>query len=564
MSESNDASWDESVDLLVIGSGAAAMTAALVAHDRGGRALLIEKSDRYGGSSAMSGGSLWIPNNHLMLEVDLNDTPEDALTYLKAVTRGAVPEEKLRAYVDEAPKMLAYLTDRTHLQCAALARYTDYYPGAPGSKPGGRSVEAETFDGRLLGDDLLQMREASIQTLIMKRVSMTAREARTMLVRTRGWATLTLRLMARYAADVRWRFRSRRDRALTMGNALVGRLRFSLIERDVPLWLNTPARELVMEHGRVVGVVAERQGRPLRIRASRGVVLAAGGFEGSQAMREQNLPNPTRVEWSAANKQNTGDAINMGVAVGAAVDLMDDAWWGPTTCVPGEEHARMLVIEKGLPGSILVNRSGERFVNEAAPYIDVVNAMYAKNSVPAYLIFDSRFRRKYPFGPLLQSSQQPDWAIPKRLLDKDYLCKADTLGALAVQLGIDAAGLVRTVEKIGQYARTGTDLDFHRGENIFDRYYGDREVKPNACLAPLETPPYYAIKAYAGELGTKGGLRTDASARVLSEQGAVIPGLYAIGNCSASIMDRSYPGAGSTLGPGMTFGYVAARDAIDT
>ncbi len=566
MTETASGGWDHSVDLLVVGSGAGAMTAAITARDRGADVLLIEKTDRYGGSSAMSGGSLWIPNNHLMLDAEVNDTAADALMYLEAATAGRVSKEKLHAYVDTAPKMLRYLCDRTHLRCQALPHYCDYYPTLPGSKPGARSIEAETFDGRLLGEDVLRLREPAIQTLIMSRVSMTAAEARILLVRSRGWMALTLRLMLRYALDISWRLRSKRDRALTMGNALVGRLRLSLQDRGVPLWLETPARELVVEGGRVVGVVAERGGKTIRIQARRGVVLAAGGFEGSQALREKYLPGPTRAEWSAANRHNTGDALQMGLAVGAATDFLDDAWWGPTTCVPGEENARMLVIEKGLPGSILVNKAGERFVNEAAPYIDVVRGMYEKSrpdapSVPAYLVFDARFRRSYPFGPLLQATQQPDWAIPANLKN-GYLRKSDTLRGLAAEMGIDPEGLEATVRKVNEYARTGEDLDFHRGENLFDRYYGDKNVRPNPCLAPLAEPPFYAIEAYAGDLGTKGGLRTDARARVLKESGEAFAGLYAIGNCSAAVMGPTYAGAGATLGPAMTFGYLAAHDAI--
>jgi 3-oxosteroid 1-dehydrogenase len=563
---SDEEPWDRTVDLLIVGSGAGAMAAAITAHDRGASVLLVEKSRVYGGASAMSGGSLWIPNNHLMTEADVNDSPEDALRYLERTTAGTVSEARLRAYVESAPKMLEYLCERTRLRVTALPNYCDYYPSTPGARPGGRSVEADYFDGRLLGDELLRLREPAVQVLVLGRVMMTARDARTMLVRSRGWVGLLLRLMGRYWSDVGWRLRSKRDRTLTMGNALVGMLRRSLMDRGVPLWLETPARELVVEGGRVTGLVAERGGRPLRIRATRGVVLAAGGFEGSQALRERHLPHPTRAEWSAANPENTGDVLAMGLAAGAAVDLMDEAWWGPTTCVPGEATARMLVIEKGLPGSILVNRRGQRFVNEASPYIDVVKGMYEAHTpespaVPAYLVFDASFRRRYPFGPLLQSSQQPDWAIPRRLTN-GYLRKAETIEGLAAQLGVDAAGLAATVARFREYARSGKDLEFHRGENIFDRYYGDKKVRPNACLAPLDTPPYYGIEVYAGELGTKGGLAVDERARVLSEGGEPIPGLYAIGNCSAALMGRTYAGAGATLGPAMTFGFVAARDAV--
>jgi 3-oxosteroid 1-dehydrogenase len=251
--------------------------------------------------------------------------------------------------------------------------------------------------------------------------------------------------------------------------------------------------------------------------------------------------------------------------IGAAVDLMDDAWWGPTTVVPGEARARMLVIEKSLPGSILVNKRGERYVNEALPYVDVVNAMYAHNqpdapSVPSYLVFDATYRYKYPCGPFLQGSVQPDWSLPKRL-KQEYLKKADTIEGLAALLGLDAASLRATIAKFNESARAGKDPDFQRGDTVFDRYYGDATVTPNPCLAPIEKPPFYGIEAFPGELGTKGGLQTNASAQVLTENGSVIAGLYAIGNCSASVMGRTYPGPGSTLGPATTFGYIAARHA---
>jgi 3-oxosteroid 1-dehydrogenase len=564
MTDRPSARWDHTVDLLIVGSGAGAMTTAICAHDRGGRPLLIEKTDLYGGSSAMSGGSLWIPNNHYMAASGVTDTPAEAFAYLRGVTQGSVPEEKLRVYVDTAPVMLRYLTDHTRLQMQAMLTYADYYPETPGGKPGGRSVEAAHFDARLLGEEFDRMREPALQELVMGRMSMTATEAHHLLARHPGWRGLTARIMLRYWLDVGGRLRSRRDRCLSLGNALVGMLRRSLMDRDVPLWLETGARELVTEDGRVVGAVVERGGAPQRIRATRGVVLAAGGFESNDGMRKQHLPQPTDAAWTSGSPGNVGDAIRMGMTLGAAVDLMDEAWWGPTTVVPGEARARMLVVEKGLPGCILVNKRGSRFVNEASPYIDIVHAMYATNtpeapSVPAYMIFDGLYRRKYPFGPFFQAAQQPDWALP-RVIRNGYLRKADTLAGLAAKLGVDAEGLAATVAKMNRYARAGKDPEFHRGESLFDRYYGDEKVKPNPCLAALETPPYYGIEVYAGDLGTKGGLRTDAGARVLGASGAPIPGLYAIGNCAASVMGRSYPGAGGTMGPAMTFGYIVARD----
>lgn len=566
MSEADSGGWDHNVDLLIVGSGAGAMAAALVAHDRGAETLLLEKSDRYGGSSAMSGGGLWIPNNCLMAGVGIEDSPEEAWTYLKGTVGDGVSEDRLRAYMETAPKMLEYMLEHSHSRFVALPEYADYYPRVPGAKPGGRSLEPESFYARVLGKDFLRLRDQNSQMLIMGTLFMTIFQARKMLTRAPGWITLMLKLAGRYLFDLPWRLHSKRDRHLAMGNALVARLRRSVLDRGIPLWLETPASSLIVENGRVVGVVAERQGRTIRIRARRGVVLAAGGFEHSQVMRDKYLPHPTRTEWSCANTHNTGDAIQMGQAVGAAVDLMDDAWWGPTTVVPGETHARMLVIEKSLPGSILVDQSGHRFVNEAAPYIDVVNAMYGKNAqggahLPTYLIFDASYRSSYPCGPLLPGAQWPDWMLPRRF-KSGYLAKADTLEELARQLGVDPSGLEQQVKVVNVYARSGRDLDFQRGETSFDRYYGDEKVEPNACLAPIEKPPFYGLEAFPGELGTKGGLLTDARARVLKESREPVEGLYAIGNCSASVMGHSYPGAGSTLAPAMTFGFIAARDAV--
>ena len=558
--------WKDTVDVLVVGAGAGAMVAAITACDRGLKTVAIEKGASYGGSSAMSGGGLWIPNNHLMRSAGFDDTPEEAMAYLKATTRGLVSDDRLLAYVKMAPEMLKYLCGHTRVRVDLLPEYPDYYPGLPGYHAGGRCVEPCRFRGKDLGEEeFLHLRESAIQSLIAARIFMTIKEARTLFCRGPGWIALTTSLMGRYWLDLPWRFKSKRDRSFTMGNALAAMLRRSMMDRGIPLWLNTPARELVVEGGRVVGVVAERNGGRLRIRAARGVILGAGGFESNQAMREKYLPNPTRAEWTCANPDNTGDLIAQGIGIGAGVDLMDDAWWGPTTVVPGEDRARMLVIEKSLPGSILVNKRGERYVNEALPYVDVINTMYEKNtpeapSVPSYLIFDATFRYKYPCGPFLQGSTQPDWVLPKRL-KQEYLKKTDTIEGLAAMFGVDAAGLKATIAKVNQYARTGVDLDFHRGDTVFDRYYGDAKVQPNPCLAPIEKPPFYGMEAFPGELGTKGGLKTNANAQVLAETGAVIPGLYAIGNCSASVMGRTYPGPGSTLGPAATFGYVAALHA---
>ncbi|HNC70137.1 MAG TPA: FAD-binding protein, partial [Pseudomonadales bacterium] len=396
--------------------------------------------------------------------------------------------------------------------------------------------------------------------------SLVISEAQAFLTRSPGWKTLFARRLGEYVGDFAWRSKSRRDRRCAMGNALIGALRLSLRDRGIALWLNAPARHLLVERGQVCGAEIEREGTTTVVRARHGVLLATGGFDNNQALRERFLPQPTRTEWSCGNPYSTGDAVAMAEEVGAGLELMDEAWWGPTVVVPGEERARMLVIEKSLPGGIIVNRNGERFVKETAAYNDIVKAMYANHSerspcVPAYLVFDANFRRKYPCGPLLPGAQQPDWMVPEAIR-RQFIRKAYTLEGLAKLFGIDAGGLRATVAKMNRFAATGIDEDFHRGENAFDRFFGDKSVTPNPCLAPMVRPPFYGFEVWPGELGTKGGISVDEHARVLDRSGNVIAGLYAAGNCSAPVMGRTYPGAGSTLGPSATFGYVAARDAV--
>ena len=559
--------WDYSTDFLIVGSGAGAMAAAIAAHDLGASTMLVEKSPQYGGSSALSGGGLWVPNNHKMKDHGFEDSFEEALTYVKGTVGDEVAEERFIAYLNNAPKIVEYLCEKAGMAMDLVPDYADYYQDIPGSKEGGRTLEAAPFDARQLSEEeFLQMRQPPPQELIMNRISMNIPEAQSALTHSPGWITKMLARLLEYCSDIPWRFKSKRDRRCAMGNALVGSLRLALKNRDIPIWLNSSAKQLIVEDGRVVGIVVRKNGTNVRIQGLKGVLFAAGGFDNSAVMRDKYLPKPTKPEWSCGNPYATGDAINMGLEVGAALDMMDEGWWGPTVVVPGEERARMLVIEKSLPGGVMVNKQGKRFVKETAAYNDIVKAMYANHSeaspcVPAYLIFDATFRKKYPVGPLLPGAQQPDWAVSAEI-KKLFIKKADTLDELARLLGIEAQGLEDTVQQMNDYARTGVDLEFHRGENAFDQFYGDKSVTPNPCLGPIETGPFYGFEVYPGELGTKGGLKVDEYARVLTESGEVIPGLYATGNCSAPVMGRSYPGAGATIGPATTFGYIAAQDAI--
>jgi 3-oxosteroid 1-dehydrogenase len=347
-----------------------------------------------------------------------------------------------------------------------------------------------------------------------------------------------------------------------MGQSLAAGLRAGLLAAGVPVWLNTPLVDLHLEGGRATGVVVSRNGTQTLIKATRGVIVGSGGFEHSAAMRAEFQRQPIGTNWTVGAKENTGDGIEAGERAGAALELMEDAWWGPAIPLPGEAY--FCLAERTLPGCILVNGNGVRFVNEGAPYSDVVHVMYDRNTpaashIPAWLIVDQNYRNRYLFkdvAPLLP--------LPASWYDSGAVHKAWTVEQLAQKIGVPPAALRGTVTRFNDFALAGKDLDFHRGDSAYDRYYADPFVKPNPCLAPLWLPPFYAFKIVPGDLGTKGGMLTDARARVLRENGSVIPGLYAAGNASAAVMGHSYAGAGSTLGPAMTFGYIAANHIADS
>ncbi len=572
LSEASVSAQDQSqtaFDVIVVGSGAGAMTAAVTAADQGLSVLVVEKSDKFGGTSAISGGGIWIPNNHYFKRIGGQDSHDQALTYLRAATAGRVDERRLLAYLEHAPKMIAYLETKSRVRYAVAHKYPDYYQHLPGALPGGRSLDPELFDTSLLGDELKNLRTPSPSTLLMGRIAWTARDAHKAMAKERGWRFKIMGLMLRYQLDLRWRRKTRMDRRAGLGSALVCALRRSLMDRNVPLWLKTDFQELVLEGGKeggkVSGIVVEQGGVRRTLTARKAVIFGAGGFEQNQQLREKYLPDPTRAGWSATPPGcNTGAALLAGQAAGAATDLLEWCWWAPTIAVPKEEKPRGVFAERAFPGAIVVNGLGRRFVNEAAPYLEFVDSMYRDNaatggrSIPAWVIFDAHFRFNYAMGPLMPGQVMPDSRLRKEWLGSVYW-KADSLAGLAEQIGVDAAGLAATVDTMNDYARTGIDKDFARGGNAFDRYYGDVNVKPNPCLAPITKGPFYAMRLDAGDIGTKGGLLTNADAQVIRADGSPIPGLYAIGNTSASVMGTAYPGAGGTLGPAMTFGYIAAH-----
>lgn len=559
--------WDGSYDLIVVGTGNGGLTAALCAREFGLRdVLVIEKADRYGGTSSLSGGGVWIPGNRYAAAAGAEDTLEEAHRYLRQlIDEDDVAEEKLWAFLENGPKMIDFLHERTRVRYRSLAHYPDYYTNLEGAREGHRSLEPEPFPASELGDAWRRLRRSHPMMHLGGVIGFTQEEAATLMGQQPGWWKIALRLGAAYLADIPWRLRDRYHRRLTTGCAGVARLLASLQDRDIPVWLEAPMEQLLTRGDAVTGVQVRRGDRSLRLQARRGVILAAGGFEHNQQLRERYLPAPTDHRWSAGVAENTGDAIEEGMRLGAATHRLGEAWWCNTLSVPGEAIPRLAIMEKSYPGSIVVNRAGRRFGNESQNYLAFQLETFRRHSEdnpchPAWQIFDGAFRARYIVGPLYNSRLRPDWLLPRRYEEAGFLTRADTLRELAEKTGMDAAGLEETVAAMNRYAANGVDEAFARGESAYDRYYGDPRVTPNPCLAPLETPPYYALRINPGDFGTQGGLVTDAGARVLRPDGSAIDGLYAIGNCSAPVLP-CYPGPGATLGPAMTFGYLAARAA---
>jgi 3-oxosteroid 1-dehydrogenase len=567
MSESK---WDHSVDVLVVGSGNGAFTAALSCYEMGLKdVLMVEKSAEIGGTSATSGGGVWIPNNRYAKAAGAVDSFADAKSYLLSTTpEGEVDEEMVDTYLTNGPKMIDFLHERSDVRYETLAHYPDYYTNIEGSRTGHRSMEPERFDSSLLGDDVKRLRPSHHMMRMFGCIYFTQVEAALLTLQGPGWIKLTLKLVAQLALDFAWWLRGHgNSRQVCTGAAGVARLWYSAKQRNIPLWASSPMTQLIEEEGKVVGAVIQRDGKTLRVEARKGVILAAGGFERNQAMREQYLPAPTSTDWSGGVEGNTGDAIQEGLRLGAATRLMDGAWWCTTVSVPGEPAPRLSIMEKSFPGSCIVNLRGERFANESQNYMAFQKDLYKQHSEaapcsPMYQIFDARFRRDYIVGPLMTASLKPDWTIPKEWFDSKLVGKAKSVRELAEQLGIDAENLEKTVAKMNGFAKTGKDEDFQRGDSAYDRYYGDPRFEPNPCLGAIDEAPFYAMRLEAGDFGTLGGLATNPNAQVLKSDGAVISGLYAIGNCSAAVLP-SYPGPGSTLGPAMTFAYQAAKHLSD-
>ncbi|MGB0877149.1 MAG: 3-oxosteroid 1-dehydrogenase [Mycobacterium sp.] len=547
-------------DAIVVGSGAAGMVAALTAAHQGLSTVVVEKAPHFGGSTARSGGGVWIPNNEILKRDGVSDTPESARTYLHTIIGDVVPAEKIDTYLDRGPEMLSFVLRHTPLKLCWVPKYSDYYPETAGGKASGRSVEPKPFDAKKLGPDAKGLEPAygkvPLNVVVMQQDYMRLNQLKR---HPRG----VLRSL-RVGARTMWAQATGKN-LVGMGRALIAPLRIGLQKAGVPVRLNTAMTDLYVEDGAVRGIWvlppdSPDNAEPQLIRARRGVILGSGGFEHNEQMRVKYQRAPITTAWTVGAKANTGDGILAAEKLGAALDVMEDAWWGPT--VPLVDAPWFALSERNSPGSIIVNMTGKRFMNESMPYVEACHHMYGGKygqgpgpgeNIPAWLVFDQQYRDRYIFAGL-----QPGQRIPKKWMESGVIVSAPSLDELTAKTGLPADTFKATIERFNGFARSGVDEDFRRGESAYDRYYGDPTNKPNPNLGEISHPPFYAVKMVPGDLGTKGGVVTDVHGRALRDDGSIIEGLYAAGNASAPVMGHTYPGPGGTIGPAMTFGYLAA------
>jgi len=532
-------------DVIVLGSGAAGLTAALAAHSEGCSVLVLEKAERIGGTSAWSGGMIWIPNNHHMREAGIPDSDEEAVGYLLSMSHGLMDETLVRAFVETGPEMVRWLEQNTPVQFQSVGAFPDYHPEHPGGKPsGGRSLECPMFSYKELG-------------AWAERVSVG--EFYPEVITTMGETPLGQPIPAAIPATELERRRANQERGC--GQALIGRLLKACLDRGIEIRTGARARELCIEGGAVVGVRIDSANGASDLSASAGVVLATGGFEWNDSLVAAFLRGPMTGRVSPST--NTGDGLVMAMKAGAALSNMREAWWLPVAQVPREGKSPLTILitsERTFPGSIMVNREGKRFTNEAANYnafgaafheMDVSRFDY--RNLPCWLIFDQAYYDRFGFGWNAAPGNPP----PK------WISSAPSLALLAKEIGVPDDALQASVVRWNAQVAAGRDTDFARGESANDTWWGAPTKKGTreATLGPLSQPPFYAVEIESGCLGTKGGPRVDRHARVLGHDGAPIRGLYAAGNVMGSPMGMTYGGAGGTIAPGMVFGFLAGRDA---
>ncbi|AMA56392.1 FAD-dependent oxidoreductase [Bradyrhizobium sp. CCGE-LA001] len=556
-------------DVLVAGSGCSGMSAAITARHRGLDVLIVEKEPRFGGTTARSGGWLWIPGTSLAKAYGIEETPEQARTYLRHEAGNNFDAARVDAFLSAGPEAVDFFTSKTALRFDMPLVFPDYHAEAPGGAQGGRSMVTRPFDGRELGDRIKTLGMPLPELTVFGMMLGSGKEIIHFMRVTKSLtsAVYVAKRLSRHFMDV---LRYGRGMTLTNGNALAGRLAKSALDLKIPMWLSSPVRELTVENGTVTGAIVSREGRDVRVRARQGVVLACGGFPHDVERRKKMFPHaPAGNEhYSPGPTGNTGDGLRLAESAGGRIEdrLPNAAAWVPvslTTRKDGSKGVMPHFIDRAKPGVIAVMRDGRRFANEGNSYHDFVQAMVkaAKpgDEIAAYLICDHKTLRKYGLGCV------PPFPMPLgHHLNTGYLMRGDTLEALAAKAGIDAQAFTDTVRQFNATAPLGHDAAFGKGSKAYNRYQGDAMHGPNPCVAPIEDGPFYAIKMVIGDLGTYAGIVTDENARALDAEGKVIPGLYAAGNDMASIMGGNYPGAGITLGPALTFGYIAGRHLADS
>jgi succinate dehydrogenase/fumarate reductase flavoprotein subunit len=555
-------------DVLVVGTGASGMSAAITAAAHGLRVLVVEKAPLFGGTTARSGGWLWIPGTHLATEQGIHEPPGAAREYLKDQTTTHFDAARVDTFLANGPAAVRFFTSRTAVQFDMPPVFPDYHAEAPGGQPGGRSMVTRPFDGRELGERIRQLAPPLPELTVFGMMLGSGKEIwhfMRVFRSVESFVYVTKRL-ARHALDV---LRHGRGMNLTNGNALAGRLAKSAMDLDIPVWLASPVRELVHQGGRVGGAIVERDGARVRVDAKLGVVLACGGFPHDIARRRQLFPHaPTGTEhFTPSPAANTGDGLRMAEAVGGHVDptIPHAAAWVPTSISNRRDGTHGVMphfIDRAKPGVIAVTRHGRRFANEGNSYHDFVQDLMRATQGDAerfaWEICDHRTLRQYGMGCVAP------FPMPTgRHVRSGYLKRGRTVADLARAIGVDASTLEATVATFNEHARRGEDPAFGKGSKAYNRYQGDALNRPNPCVRPLDTGPYYAIRLVIGDIGTFAGLATDASTRVLDAQRRPIAGLYAVGNDAASVMGGNYPGAGITLGPALTFGYTAGLALVE-
>lgn len=545
----DESKFDEVADFVIVGSGGGSMACALYLDSIGKKPLILEKTDKFGGSTSMSGGVLWVPNNHILARKGIKDSHEAGRTYMDATIGndagpGATPERK-EAYLRNGPPMLRWLEEHG-MEWLHTEGWSDYYDDRPGGVTRSRSIGAPLLDARKMGPLFDKLRLGPmVMPLPTDKAGIIGLATRTPRGMLEG-----MKLLFRM-----WLVKRRGKPILSFGGALQGRMLMMAEKAGIDMRLNHGITELIEENGRITGVVVDHDGKVLRIGARDGVLINAGGFSHNAEMRKKYGPQPSSTEWTNANPGDTGEMIQIAQRHGAALDLMDQAWWVPGTMLPEGGPANMHNTDISKPHCIIVNRHGKRILNESGSYMENGQRLY-QNDVPAYVILDSRHRKRYAWGYFAPGK------TPKSWLESGMMKTAGTIEELAEKAGIDPAGLRAEVEKFNGYCETGKDLDFNRGGRGYDNCFGDPTVKPNPNLGKIEKPPFYVMEMVPGDVGTSGGIVTDEHARVLKEDGTIIPGLYATGNSTASVMGRCYPAAGASIGASYIFAWIAAHHAV--